>query len=66
LRKKRQVLFKLLLTNLYKAMQWGWVQWLILIIPVTQQAEIGKIMAQGKLRQKVSEAPYQYISWMWW
>jgi hypothetical protein len=33
------------------------VQWLIPVIPTTQEAEIGRITVQGQPRQKVSETP---------
>jgi hypothetical protein len=40
-----------------------WVRWLILRIPATWEAEIGRIMVSGCSKQKISEIPSQQTSW---
>jgi hypothetical protein len=35
----------------------GWVQWLLLVIPPTQEAEIRRIQIPGQSGQKVSDIP---------
>jgi hypothetical protein len=32
--------------------------WFILAIPATKEAEIGRIVVQGQLRQKTNETPF--------
>jgi hypothetical protein len=43
---------------------WAWYS--TPIIPTTQEVEIGKVMVQGKPRQKASKTPVQQTSWVWW
>jgi hypothetical protein len=40
----------------------GQAQWLSLIIPATQEAEVKRIMVQGQPRQKLIKTPSQSIS----
>jgi hypothetical protein len=40
-------------------------QWLMPIIPATQQVEIRKIMIKGQPGRKVSESPFQQVSPGW-
>jgi hypothetical protein len=47
---------------LVKNLLFGWVQWLILVIPATWEAEIRKITVQCQPRQKVSKTPCKPIA----
>jgi hypothetical protein len=36
------------------------------VIPVTQETEVRRVVAYSQRGQKVSEMPFQSISWAWW
>jgi hypothetical protein len=42
------------------------MQWLMLIIPPTQEAEIKRMVVSGWPRQKVRETLSQQTSQVWW
>jgi hypothetical protein len=44
----------------------GRAQWLMAVIPPTQEAEIRRIAGRGQLIQNVSKIPSQQRSQAWW
>jgi hypothetical protein len=44
----------------------AWMQWLTPLIPNAGAILIQRTTATAQTRQKVSDMPFQSISWLWW